>query len=372
MNILISPNAFKGTMSAREAGEIIQEFIKIRFPQFDTELLPIADGGDGTCELLTEILGLEKRLAWSLDSFGRPVSCSYGWDQHAKMAYIDVSAASGIALLGNETLSPYVASSFGTGLLIRSAIDLGAEEIVLGLGGSATVDLGIGILSALGIEFLDENGRGLTQFSPNFLSKIRHIQKSLHIPKVKFSCLCDVKNTFFGNRGAIPVFGPQKGILTSEFENYELLCQATVTKLFLKEKKAFEDLPGYGAAGGIALGLSAFFETAIEFGSQYFFEKVKLESKVKWADLIITGEGRYDNQSAEGKACFELMQLAHSQSKKIILITSGDEAGIEKFDEVLTLPDLDFSQHDFKEKSRENLRASLAKEFSLDFLISRT
>ncbi|MEB2775790.1 glycerate kinase [Algoriphagus sp. D3-2-R+10] len=366
MNILISPNAFKGTMSARESGEIIQVFIESKFPQFNTELLPIADGGDGTCELLTNILGLEKKMTWSLDPFGRPILCSYGWDNDGKKAYIDVSAASGIALLGNETLNPFVASSFGTGLLVRKAIDLGATEIVLGLGGSATVDLGVGILAALGIDFLDEYGRELTQFSPDFISKIRHIQKSPKISKVRFSCICDVKNTFLGGRGAIPVFGPQKGILPSQFEMYQAVCEKVVKQLYRKQMKTFVDEPGFGAAGGIALGLSAFFENEIKLGSNYFFEKVKLESKVKWADWVITGEGRYDSQSIEGKACFELMQLAHNNSKKIALITSGNENGVQLFDKVMTLPDLDFSKTDFKEKSRQNLQALLASKFSLD------
>lgn len=367
MNILISPNAFKGTMSAREAGEIIQQFIEHNFSQINTELLPIADGGDGTCELLTELLGLDKIKTWALDPFGRPILCSYGWDKYSRKAYIDVSAASGIALLGNEVNNPFVASSFGTGLLIRSAIDLGAEEIVIGLGGSATVDLGVGILAALGLSFLDENGRELTQFAPNFLSKIRHIQKSPRILKVKFSCLCDVKNPFFGDRGAIPVFGPQKGLLASQFENYELVCQSVVSQLFKKQKKTFGDESGFGAAGGIALGLSAFYETEIKFGSHYFFEQVGLQDKVKWADLIITGEGRYDSQSADGKACYELMKIAHNQSKKIAVITSGNEAGVELFDQVMILPDLDFSNSNYKAKSRENLLKLLRREFSLDF-----
>ncbi|PZX54092.1 glycerate kinase family protein [Algoriphagus chordae] len=367
MNILVSPNAFKGTMTAREAGEIIQGFVKEKFPKFTTKLLPIADGGDGTCELLTEILGLEKKLVWSLDPFGRPVPSYFGWDPYSRKAYIDVSTASGIASLGNEALNPDVASSYGTGLLLREAIDHGAEEIVLGLGGTATVDLGIGILAALGISFLDENGRELTLFAPKYLAKIRHIQKSPRIPKVKFSCLCDVKNTFFGAKGAIPVFGPQKGVLPNEIEEFESLCGSVINRLFEKQNKVFIDQPGFGAAGGIALGLSAFFDTEIKFGSAYFFEKVKLESAVNWAEYIITGEGKYDNQSTEGKACYELMQLAHNQSKKIALISSGSESGKDLFDQVLTLPDLDFSAQDYKNKSRQNLQALLASEFSLDF-----
>lgn len=367
MNVLISPNAFKGTMSAREAGEIIKEFIEGKFPNVTTNLLPIADGGDGTCELLTEILGLEKKSAWSLDSIGRPISCEFGWDKDSKKAYVDVSEASGIASLAFDELDPFVASSFGTGLLIREAIALGAEEIVLGLGGSATVDLGVGVLAALGVVFLDEQGRQLTQYAPNYLSKIKHVQKSPSIPKVKFTCLCDVKNTFFGDKGAIPVFGPQKGVALHQIEFYESVCEDVVSMLFKKQKRNFIDKSGFGAAGGIAMGLSAFFETEINFGSKYFFEKVQLESKVSWADLIITGEGRYDDQSAEGKACFELMKLAHQNSRKIVLITSGNELGTEQFDKVLTLPHLDFSQSDFKIKSRENLDSLLAKELSLDF-----
>ncbi|PZX55394.1 glycerate kinase [Algoriphagus ratkowskyi] len=367
MNILISPNAFKGTMSAREAGGIIQDFIKVKFPQVNFELLPIADGGDGTCELLTELLDLEKSEEWSLDPYGRPIACSYGWDNHSHKAYIDVSAASGIALLGNEVKNPYVASSFGTGLLIRHAIDQGAEEIILGLGGSATVDLGVGILAALGVKFLDENGRELIPFAPNFLSKIRHIQKSLNIPKIRFLLLCDVKNMFLGERGAIPVFGPQKGLFQSQLKTFESDCEVVIGQLYRKQKLAFQDKPGFGAAGGIALGLSAFFKTDIKFGSKYFFEQVNLVEKVNWADFVITGEGRYDSQSTDGKACFELMQLAHSQSKKIALITSGEEDGCKLFDQVLTLPDLDFSKQDYLKRSRKNLRLLLELKFSLDF-----
>ncbi|SFT47840.1 glycerate kinase [Algoriphagus locisalis] len=366
MNVLISPNAFKGTMSAREAGEIIKDFVEGKFPTVNTALIPIADGGDGTCELLTELLNLEKKSSWSLDAIGRPIPCFYGWEDQLKKAYIDVSAASGIASIEEWKLDPSVASSFGTGMLIKQAIDLGAEEVVLGLGGSATVDLGVGILSALGVVFLDKNGRELTQFSPDYLSKIFHIQKSPGIPKVKFRCLCDVQNTFFGDRGAVPVFGPQKGIQADRIKPYEEICGKVVDQLFQKQKKVFIDKPGFGAAGGIALGLSAFFETEINFGSAYFFEKVNLGNQVKWADITLTGEGRYDDQSAEGKACYELRKLAHDHSKKVLLITSGADPGTQLFDQVLTLPELDFSASDFKIKARKNLGELLDKEFSLD------
>jgi len=359
MNVLISPNAFKGTMGAREAGEIIHRFLYENCPDFGAVLAPVADGGDGTCELLTESLQLAKESAISLDAYGRPINGTFGWDADQKKAYIDVSSASGIASLGNQVKQPEVASSYGTGLLVQKAIGLGATEIVLGLGGSATIDLGTGILAALGVSFLDEKGRELTLFAPGYLSAIRHIQLSPNKAKIKFTCLCDVQSTFFGAYGAIPVFGPQKGLKLTDMEDFERVAKAVANKLANKIRTDFVDLPGFGAAGGIALGLSAFFETKIEFGSKYFFKKIGLEKKVQDADWVITGEGQYDDQSAEGKACFELMKLARSWNKKIILITGGSSTGAEEFDHVIQLPKLDFSKPNYQDVARINLKESL-------------
>lgn len=362
MKILISPNAFKGTMSATEAGEIIDNFLKESWPGIQTKMIPIADGGDGTCELLTKALRLKQISTWTLDPFGRPILGTFGWDIDSKKAFIDVSTASGIGLIGNDPKNPFVASTFGTGLLIQKAVEEGAKEIILGLGGSATIDLGVGILAALGISFLDEKGRELTPFSPDYLSRIRHIQHPPSLPKIRFTCLCDVRNSFLGSNGAIAVFGPQKGLIEQEFDSYERTCEKVIQMIFSKVKNSFEDKVGFGAAGGIALGLSAFFSLEIEFGSSYFFEKVNLENEVKWADVVITGEGKYDSQSSEGKACFELLQLAINQQKKSILITTGKEAFQAGFNEVLVLPDLDFSDSEYKTKARGNLLGILKAE----------
>lgn len=362
MKILISPNAFKGTMSARVAGEIIDNFLKESQPEILTKMIPIADGGDGTCELLTKALGLKKISTWTLDPFGRPMIGEFGLETNSKKAFIDVSTASGIGLIGDEIKNPFVASSFGTGFLIQKAVKEGAEEIILGLGGSATIDLGVGILAALGISFLDEKGREITPFSLDYLSRIRHIQRPPKLPEIRFTCLCDVRNTFLGSNGAIPVFGPQKGLNESEVDLYERTCEKVIQMISSKVKKGFEDKSGFGAAGGIALGLSAFFPLEIEFGAAYFFEKVNLLDDVKWADIVITGEGKYDAQSTEGKACFELLQLAKNQQKKIILITSEKEAFQAGFDDVLVLPELNFFDSDYKSKARENLLGLLKSE----------
>ncbi len=359
MKILIAPNAFKGTLSALEAGEIIASKLHIKYPQAKIEIHPIADGGDGTCQLLGYSLNLPSRKIWSLDATGKPTSGTYFFD--GSRAFIDVSDVSGLGKLNPDELEIRVSSTFGTGLLIKNAIENGASEIILGLGGSATVDLGLGILMALGFVFLDENGRELIPFSYDFLFKIKHIQRSPKTPKVLFTCICDVRNTFKGTKGAIPIFGPQKGLKSEEIQLFESQCDFLLDLLYRKVNLVFEDKVGFGAAGGIAAGLSAFFDTKVEIGATYFFEKTGFEKILIDSDLIITGEGKYDNQSKSGKACFELLQLAKKNKKRIFLITSGNEQIQDDFDEVLFLPTLNFMEKGFKKKAKKNLKELAGK-----------
>ncbi|MEN2283059.1 glycerate kinase [Algoriphagus sp. SE2] len=354
MKILISPNAFKGTLTALEAGKILASELKHKYPQSKIEIHPIADGGDGTCELLGYSLKLSSRQIWSLDIKGKPKIGTYFYD--GSKAYIDVSNVSGIGYLNPDELEIRVSSTFGTGLLIKHAIENGASEIILGLGGSATVDLGIGILQALGLLFLDENGRELTPFSYDMLFKIKHIQKPINFPKIDFTCVCDVRNKFGGDEGAIPVFGPQKGLKSVDFPEFEAQTHFLLDLLYKKNNLTFVDKQGFGAAGGIAAGLSAFFKTKIEIGSSYFFKKTGLKEKLVTSDLIITGEGKYDNQSESGKACFEILQMAKQNEKIIFLITSGEGLSKHGFDKVFYLPKLNFLLDDFKEKAKKNLK----------------
>lgn len=354
MRYLVAPNAFKGSVTAAEAAELIGgELEKVWGSKVVTQ--PIADGGDGTCELLIDSLGMEKVSMWTLDAVGRPILGYFGWDSRGKKAYLDISTASGIGVLGEYQRDPYLASTFGTGLLIKKATQIGAEEIVLGLGGSATIDLGIGILQALGFLFLDQSGREIPSFCPDFLSKILHIQKNTSVPKVRFTMLCDVRNPFLGASGAVSVFGPQKGLVENKLASFQLQCEKVLALLIDKSRKGWEDQPGFGAAGGVAMGLSFFFETQIKFGAPYFFGLVEMGEKVDWADWIITGEGRYDSQSDQGKASHELLAMAKSKGKKTVLVTSGDGGRDAGFDLILELPALDFSEMDYRNKAQKNL-----------------
>ncbi|MDN3203708.1 glycerate kinase family protein [Algoriphagus sediminis] len=353
--ILIAPNAFKGTLTAWEAGEIIAKTFEKCSSESSFHICPIADGGDGTCELITDYLQLEKITHWTLDPVGRPIQADYGWKADERKAFIDVSAASGLGGLEFSLQNPKNTSTFGTGVLIHEAIKNGCKSIVLGLGGSATIDLGLGILQKLGIIFLDKNGREIPAFSPNFLSRIEHIQVKHPISDIEFECLCDVSNPFFGKEGAIPVFGRQKGLEEDEFESYEMVCEKVIQLLEKKSKKSIKDIGGFGAAGGIAYGLSFFFDVNMKLGAPFFFDSVQIHELIQDADLVITGEGRFDMQSAKGKGPFELKKLCDNYGKDCLLISSGDAGKEAGFSHFLQLPDLDLINPDVKLEAKRSL-----------------
>lgn len=360
--VLIAPNAFKGTLKAMEVAHIIAGVIKEVRPNTSIDLCPIADGGDGTCELLTELLDLKKISIESFDPLGRPIMGFYGFEKETATAFVDVSTVSGVGLLKSNEIDAQVTSTFGTGKLIAHAIQQGAQTIVLGLGGSATVDLGLGILQALGVTFLNEKGRAIIPFSPDVLGKVCHIQLNKPLSKIKFVCLCDVDNTFFGEKGAIPVFGPQKGVQSDDFKKLETKAMDMISMLTSKTKKEVQDQKGFGAAGGIAFGLSFFFNTVLEKGASFYFEQIKINEKVAKADFIITGEGRYDSQSNSGKGAYELKKIMDAADKAGALISSGREGSSAGFETYIQLPDLDFGQPDFKRLAAQNLK-QVVKDF---------
>lgn len=362
MNWLIAPNAFKGSLEADEASVIIRDLIQRRNEDDNIVTAPIADGGDGTCYLLNQHLGLAKHYTEVSDPIGRPIQGFYGYESATDSAYLDVSTVSGIKWLKPNELDPWKCSTYGTGELIREALEKGVKNIVLGLGGSATVDMGTGILAALGVQFLDKRGDELALFSPDFLAKIEAIQIKEKLPDLSFTCLCDVSNPFLGDRGAIPVFGPQKGLRNEDQPKF-VEAAKKVYQLFEKAKGSeIQDQACFGAAGGIALGLSSFFPTKMAQGAHFFFDKIEMSQKIAGADVVITGEGRYDNQSADGKGSYELLQLARTQGKKVWLITSGNEADEAGFDEVIKLADLDFNLPNIHERAAKNLILSLGNK----------
>ncbi|GGF45475.1 glycerate kinase [Echinicola rosea] len=363
MKILIAPNAFKGTIPADRATALIKEVLAPHFKQAEFQLCPIADGGDGTCVLLGNQLGLSEVPVVGLNASGYIKQGLIYLNYSQKKAFVDVATLSGLDGVKGYGVDAKLTSTYGTGLLILEAIRKGADHIVLGLGGSATVDMGTGILRALGFLFLDEKGREIPMFSPGFLSRVAYIQRPAVRHRIRFTCLCDVDNTFFGKEGAIPVFGPQKGLKATDQSAFEQAAERVFDLMKAKGNSGLEDQPGFGAAGGIALGLSAFFPVEITQGARYFFQSVGMGEKVAWADWVITGEGRFDRQSAGGKGSYELLQLARKHHKRTILITSGgEEEGIRSgFDEVINLPELDLGQKNISDLAEKYLKTSLEK-----------
>jgi glycerate kinase len=357
MQILIAPNAFKGTIEADHAAQIVAETLQKKYPQATIVCCPIADGGDGTCRLLGENLRWESHSVLATDARGRDIEATYYYDADTATACTDVSSASGIRHLAVTDRDVWSASTFGTGQVIADAVKKGAQQIILGLGGSASADMGLGILQALGLVLYNADNQPIKPFSHRWLEQIARISAERLLPIAKITCLCDVDNTFFGAQGAIPVFAPQKGLSTDEMPAFT----ANATRIFWLLQQlnpSLTDKPCFGAAGGIALGLSAFYPVEIRSGSAYFFDAVQMEQLVAQSDWVITGEGRYDSQSEGGKGCHALLLLAKKHGKRISLISSGSEAELANagFDDVYVLPPLNFGAADVAEQAVKNMR----------------
>jgi glycerate 2-kinase len=355
-SFLIAPNAFKGTVESYRAAEIIADVLSQNNYLQHTQC-PIADGGDGTSFLLGEILRIPKITTQTFDALGRKKEGYFYLDKTTGTAFIDVSSATGIKHLSKNEINARKTSTYGTGILIKNAVQEGATHIILGLGGSATVDMGLGILQALGFSYYDANEQLIAPFSENLIFNIAHIKPPQTSVNFTITCLCDVKNTFFGSEGAIPVFGPQKGIKKEEIPEFETAAEK-VFQILRTLNPALKDQNGFGAAGGIALGLHALLNANLVNGFDYFAHAVQLEEKIKNCDIVITGEGRYDTQSEEGKGSYALLQLAKKYNKKCVLITSGNPGNDTGFDHVIVLPNLDFNLPDYRQIAEKNLKIS--------------
>ncbi|MCF6410796.1 glycerate kinase [Pseudalkalibacillus salsuginis] len=312
MKIIVAPDSFKGSMTSTEASEAIRKGLLEVDEDLDVVLIPMADGGEGTVEALTAILGGEKQSEEVEDPLGRQVCADFGWIEKTKTAVIETAAASGLPLLKEGELDPYHASTYGTGQLVSRALDLGADKVILGLGGSATVDAGTGFFEALGIRFLDEAGNRV-QASGGKLGEIKSIDAThldSRLADVEFTIASDVTNPLLGREGAVAVFGPQKGVTEDElvfFENGMGRYAETVASHIGKEYRSDE---GSGAAGGFGFSLLAFLQPKFENGFTLISKLSGLESQISQSRLVITGEGKVDGQSLYGKVPIGIARIA--------------------------------------------------------------
>jgi glycerate kinase len=325
MHILIAPNAFKHALDASAAALAIAEGIHQAGADLVTTIFPIGDGGDGTGKLLTEHCNGEFVTAETIDPLRRKINAAFGLIDHRQTAVIEMAAASGLHLLKHEELAPLIATTYGTGLQIKQALDIGVKKIILCVGGSATVDGGTGILQALGIQFLDREGKQLTNL-PATLSSLNSINDSKIDPRIRSTeivILCDVKNILLGEQGAAAIFGPQKGASESDVMQLELgltnfrhlIYHHTGVDLGRKEHG--------GAAGGVAAGLHALLGAKLVNGIDHFLDLTGFDTALANANMLITGEGRIDLQTLDGKAPFGVAARAKQKNIPVIALAGS-------------------------------------------------
>lgn len=306
MHILIAPNAFKNSLSAGRVAEVIYVGLQKSPLQFDHECFPVGDGGDGTGELIVKSKsGLRVDLEVQ-DPLRKKILSWYGLIDQGKTAVIEMASASGLHLLNKQEMNPLKTSSIGTGEMIKDALNKGVKKIILGMGGSATVDGACGILSALGIRFLDHEKQLLFP-SPENLINVESIDDSELDPGIRgceFIVLCDVVNPLLGSDGAATVFGPQKGATPAAVKELEKFLDRFAALAMKQTQKNLVNLPAAGTAGGAAAGLYALLNAKLVNGIDYFLEFTNFELALGKADLVITGEGSIDNQTLDGKGPF--------------------------------------------------------------------
>lgn len=324
MKILVASDKFKGSLTAAEACHAISAGFAAgfatgftsRFPTADHEIrcLPIADGGDGIARTLCDATGGTWHEAEVTGPLGRSVRAGFALIDDGRRAVIEMATASGLALLEESEKDPERATTRGTGELILEAIARGAEEIILGIGGSATNDGGVGMALALGYQFFDQNQTACTDLPEKLLEIVRiEAPHSRDFPKVTVAC--DVTNPLLGLNGCTRIYGPQKGITPEMMEGHEERL-AHLVSLTGTTGEVASRLPGSGAAGGLGFGAIVFLNATLVPGFDLVAETLGLEDAVQWADLVITGEGRLDHQSLAGKGPSGVIELAKRHHKK--------------------------------------------------------
>jgi glycerate kinase len=332
MKILICPDKFKECMSAGDVAMHIRKGILKVFPDADCRVIPMADGGEGTVEALVEATNGRIESVSVHDPLMRIVSAFFGISNDGKMAFIEMAAASGLGLLKPEERNPMMTTTYGTGELIRYALDKGCREIMLGIGGSATVDGGVGMAQALGISFTDATGNDIG-YGGGSLGNIYHINFSTLDPRLsscKIYIACDVTNQLTGPEGAAYMYGPQKGAkpaIVKQLDDNLLHLSRVILDLLHVD---IATLQGGGAAGGMGAGIVAFLNGELKSGFELISKQAGLEESIGWADLVITGEGKIDFQTSFGKTPGGVANAARLLNKPVIAFTGSLGAAFDK------------------------------------------
>lgn len=312
MNIVIAIDSFKGSISSIEAGNTVREAILAHYPQEQVQVFPLADGGEGTVDDLTQGLGGSIVPVKVTGPLGTPVESRYGYIPDLGTAVIEMADASGLTLVPVEKRNPLYTTTYGLGELILAAIDKGCRHFIIGIGGSATNDAGLGMLTALGYKFYQKNGSLCDIYGKNLQDVTRIDTASCHplLKECQFEIACDVTNPLCGPQGCSTIYGPQKGATP---EIIQRMDKDIATFADLAEKATGikgSELPGAGAAGGLGFAFHTFLQGTLTPGIELVLKSIKIQQTLTTADILITGEGRMDGQTAMGKAPVGIAQLA--------------------------------------------------------------
>lgn len=320
MKVVIAIDSFKGSLSTFQAGDAIRDGIKKVYADADVKVSPLADGGEGTVEAVIGAMNGRTEGINVCGPLGQTVKADYGIIPESKTAIMEMASAAGITLIDAKERNPLYTTTYGVGEMIADAAKKGCREFIVGIGGSATNDGGTGMLSALGVEFLDKNGEPIS-LGAQGLENLAEIRTDKLMPEIReshFCIACDVKNVLCGDDGCSAVYGPQKGADEQMIKDMDgwLKNYAALTKTV--NPKADESYPGTGAAGGLGFAFLSYLNSELKSGIDIVIEATRLEEYVKDADIIVTGEGRLDGQSYMGKAPVGVAKLAKKYEKRVI------------------------------------------------------
>ena len=338
--IVVASDSFKGSLTSLEVAAGAEQGIHEVFPECEVVKVNVADGGEGTMDALRSTLGGQWVTVAAADPLGRPRDVSYVVLSDGKTAVIEMSAASGLPLLEPQERNPMLTSTFGTGEMIVDALSRGCRRFLVGIGGSATNDAGMGMLEALGFRFIDKDGKVLPGRGES-MSEVVDIDMSHVSPEVKeseFIIACDVDSPFCGPRGAAYVFSPQKGADPQMVAELDAGMEHLAEVIARVVGKDIRNIPGAGAAGGLGGGFLAFLNSRLERGIEMVLDAIAFDDIIRGSDLVITGEGRVDSQTLTGKTPFGIMKRAQKQNIRTVAIGGsvklGDDDDVSGFDSI--------------------------------------
>lgn len=322
MKIVISIDSLKGSLTSIEAANAIKKGILSVDNKSDVVIMPLADGGEGTVEALVQGMNGEEKVISVTGPINEKVNATYGILKETNTAIIEMAQASGLPLVPSELRNPLNTTTYGVGEIIKAAIEKGCRNFIVGIGGSATNDCGVGMLQALGFEFYDENDNlvGLGGKVLNQIKRIKTDNKLKELDQCNFKIACDVNNPLYGENGAAYIYGPQKGATKEIVKELDKGLKNFAEVVNKDLGKDIAHIEGAGAAGGLGFGFLGFLNSKLESGIKIILDEIKLEEVVKDADIVITGEGRLDNQTAMGKAPIGVAKLAKKHGAKVIAI----------------------------------------------------